>query len=212
VFSGTPGLEEAMNGFVAAGGDAREEGTIVLARSSRCTDGFDLHLYPLSSRLEDGSWRFAIYTAVMEVKSTGSVRLSGRDPEALPVIDTGYFTDPDGADLAVLAEGVRMARELAAQEPLASLHGGEIEPCLPLDDLPAYIRSHSLHDYHPTSTCRMGPTNDPMAVVDANGRVHGLEGLYVADASIMPFVPRANTNLPTAVVGEKIAAALIAGS
>jgi 5-(hydroxymethyl)furfural/furfural oxidase len=78
--------------------------------------------------------------------------------------------------------------------------------------LPAYIRSHSLHDYHPTSTCRMGPTNDPTAVVDANGRVHGLEGLYVADASIMPFVPRANTNLPTAVVGEKIAAALIAGS
>ena len=212
VFGCTPRLEDAMNAFVAAGGDAREEGTIVLARSSRCTSGFDLHLYPLGSRMEDGSWRFAIYTAVMEVKSAGSVRLSGREPEALPVIDTGYFSDPDGADLAVLADGVRLARELATQEPLTSIHGGEIEPCLPLDELPAYIRSHSLHDYHPSSSCRMGPSNDPMAVVDANGKVHGLEGLYLADASIMPFVPRANTNLPTAVVGEKIAAALIAGS
>ena len=58
----------------------------------------------------------------------------------------------------------------------------------------------------------MGPATDPTAVVDANGKVHGVDGLFVADASIMPFVPRANTNLPPAVVGEKIAAALIAGA
>jgi choline dehydrogenase len=209
VFAGTPGLVAAMDAFVESGGDAREEGTIVLAKSSRCADGFDLHLYPLGSRLEDGSWRFAIYTAVMDVKSTGSVRLSGRDPESLPIIDTGYFTDPEGADLAVLTEGVRLARGLAAQQPVASVSGAEIEPCLELAELPEFIRTHSLHDYHPTSSCKMGPASDPAAVVDANGKVHGLDGLYVADASIMPFVTRANTNIPTAVVGEKIAEALL---
>jgi choline dehydrogenase len=209
VFAGTPGLVEAMDAFVDAGGDAREEGTIVLARSFRCTAGFDLHLYPLGSRMDDGSWRFAIYVGLMEVKSSGTIRLSGRDPEALPIIDTGYFTDPDGADLAVLVDGIRLARELAAQEPLATIAGPEIEPCVGPTDLPELTRFRSLHDYHPTSSCKMGPAGDPEAVVDSNGKVHGLEELFVADASIMPFVPRANTNFPTAVVGEKIAEALL---
>jgi choline dehydrogenase len=208
VYRGTPELVAAMDEFVAGGGDKREEGTIVLAQSSRCTSGFDLHLYPLGSKMDDGSWRFAIYTALMEVRSTGSIRLSSRDPEALPIIDTGYFTDPDGADLAVLTEGVKLARELGAQPPLRELAGAEIEPTLPLAELPAFIRMNSLHDYHPTSSCKMGPASDPTAVVDSAGKVHGLDGLYVADASIMPFVPRANTNIPTAVVAEKIASGL----
>jgi choline dehydrogenase-like flavoprotein len=184
----------------------------VLAQSSRCERGFDLHLYPLGILMDDGSWRFAIYTALMDVKSTGAVRLSGRDPEALPIIDTGYFTDPEGADLAVLTEGVHLARELSDQSPLRELAGKEIEPCLSLDQLPDFIRTHSLHDYHPSSSCKMGPATDPSAVVDYTGKVHGLDRLYVADASIMPFVTRANTNIPTAVIGEKIADALLNGA
>jgi choline dehydrogenase len=204
VFAGTPELVADMEAFRATGHVSREEGTIVLARSSRCTAGFDLHLYPIGSRTSDG-WRFAIYSAVMEVKSTGSVKLGGRDPEAQPVIDSGYFTDSEGADLAVLTESIDLSRRLAAQSPLRELAGPEIEPTLTAAELPDYIRARSLHDYHPTSSCKMGPASDPMAVVDADGKVHGLDGLYVADASIMPFVTRANTNIPTAVIGEKIA-------
>jgi choline dehydrogenase-like flavoprotein len=64
-------------------------------------------------------------------------------------------------------------------------------------------------DYHPVGTCKMGPADDPRAVVDARGQVHGLEGLYVADASIMPVIPRANTNVPTLIVAEKLAAHLL---
>jgi choline dehydrogenase len=199
-----------MDAFVFAGGVPREEGTIVLARSGRCRDGYDLHLYPIASRTPDG-WRFAIYAAVMDVRSHGSVRLGGRDPEALPVIDSGYFTDPDGADVAALADGLMLARELAARPPLRDLAGEEQEPLVPRAELAAYLHERALHDYHPTSTCKMGPASDPAAVVGADGAVHGLEGLYVADASIMPFVTRANTAIPTAVIAEKITDGLTAG-
>lgn len=209
VFSGTPELVRQMDAFVASGGVPREEGTIVLASSSRCTDGFDLHLYPLGSRPAGGGWLFAIYSAVMDVKSKGTITLGGRDPEAQPVIDTGYFNDPDGADLAVLCDAVRLSRELAAQEPLRSLAGTEIEPLDAAGDLAAYVRANCVHDYHPAGTCKMGPASDPDAVVNNNGKVHGVEGLYVADAAIMPFVTRVNTNIPAAVIGERIADALI---
>ena len=201
-----------MDDFVAGGGPAREEGTIVLARSRSCEEAFDLHLYPIGTPLPDGGWRFAIYAAVMTPRSAGSVRLSGRDPEAPPVIDHGYFTDEGDLDLRVLADGLRLAREIAARPPLAALAGPEIEPCRDGEELIDHIRRNGVHDYHPVGTCKMGPASDPTAVVDAAGKVHGLDGLYVADAAIMPIVPRANTNIPTAAVAEKIAAGLIASS
>lgn len=212
VYAGTPELTATMNDYVAAGGMLREEGTTVLAKSGRCETAFDLHLYPLGHRNPDGSWLYAIYTAVMDPRSTGSVRLSGTDPEALPVIDHGYFTDPDDADLDVLLDGLRIARELGAQNPLSGLAGREIEPLLSGAELKAWVRQNSTHDYHPVGTCKMGPASDPAAVVDASGAVHGIAGLYVGDASIMPKVPRANTNIPAAAVGEKIAELLIADS
>jgi choline dehydrogenase len=66
-----------------------------------------------------------------------------------------------------------------------------------------------LHYYHPVGTCKMGPSSDPLAVVDARGQLHSVEGLFVADASIMPIIPRANTNIPCVVVGEKMATHLL---
>lgn len=212
VYEGTPELNVVMDNYVAGGGLLREEGTTVLAKSRRCQTAFDLHLYPLGHRNPDGSWLYAIYTAVMDPTSTGSVRLSGTDPEALPVIDHGYFTDPEDADLEVLLDGLRQARELGVQNPLARLAGGEIEPRLSGAELKAWLRQNSTHDFHPVGTCKMGLASDPGAVVDASGAVHGVAGLYVGDASIMPKVPRANTNIPAAVVGEKIADLLISGS
>jgi choline dehydrogenase len=68
----------------------------------------------------------------------------------------------------------------------------------------SWVRANVAHYYHAAGTCKMGPGSDPAAVVDAAGKVHGLNGLYVADCSIMPQVPRANTNIPAAVVGARI--------
>ena len=104
-------------------------------------------------------------------------------------------------------DGVAKTRELARQHPLAELIGLELEDTAGIvttEDL----RRNSRHYFHPVGTCKMGPDSDPAAVVDSMGRVRGAEGLYVADASIMPAVPRANTNLPTLMVAERIAAAL----
>jgi choline dehydrogenase len=157
-------------------------------------------------------WRFSIATALMTPRSVGSVRLSDRDPEAPPLIDHAYLTDPDDYDLDALLDGIALARELAAQPPLADLVGAETEPGPALRDREALrrqVRAACVHDYHPVGTCKMGPAADPEAVVDARGKVHGLNGLFVADAAIMPVVPRANTNVPAFVVGERIAASLL---
>ena len=209
VVEGAAELDDMMNAFVAAGGIPREEGTTVLAKSSLCGEAFDLHLYPIGHRNDDGTWLFAVYVAVMDPRSVGSVRLSGRGAEDLPIIDHGYFTDPDDADLTVLVEGLEFARGLLSQSPILDLALTEVEPLLTGDALRDYVRRNGFHDYHPVGTCKMGPASDPNAVVDARGGVHGVDGLFVGDASIMPTVPRANTNIPAAVVGERIADLLI---
>jgi choline dehydrogenase len=129
-----------------------------------------------------------------------------------PRIDHGYLTDPDDRDLAVLLDGIALARALADQEPLAGLIGREMAPGALTgegEQLRAHVRQNCVHYYHPVGTCKMGPSDDPLAVVDRRGRLHGLDGLTVADASLMPVIPRANTNLPCVVIGEKSAASLL---
>jgi choline dehydrogenase len=205
-----------LEAFVAAGGLPREEGTIGLARSHRCQGPYDLHLYPIASRpFGDKGWRFHISAAVMSPQSRGTIRLNPdapTDPEAPPVIDTRYFSDPDDYDLDALADGLQLCRDLGAQPVMTALLESELKPGPSVnshEEVRNWIRSNATHDYHPAGSCRMGPASDPAAVVDASGRVHGLEGLLVVDAAIMPFVTLANTNLPTFVGAEKIARDLV---
>ena len=206
----------ALEAFVIAGGLPREEGTIGLARSSRCEGPYDLHFYPIASRPIGGKgWRFHISAAVMAPRSRGTICLNPTapsEPEAPPVIDTNYFSDSGEYDLNALSDAFALCRDLGAQPALASLLGDELKPGPLISsraEIRAWILGHASHDYHPAGTCRMGPASDPSAVVDASGRVHGLEGLLVADAAIMPFVTLANTNLPTFVGAEKIARDLL---
>jgi choline dehydrogenase len=145
----------------------------------------------------------------MEPRSRGALTLRGPDPTLSPVIDHGYLTDTDGLDLAVLLEGLERARELAAAEPLRSLVGAELGSFAG-PDCEAEVRRLHTHYFHPVGTCAMGDDRNPDAVCDARGRVRGFEHLVVADCSLMPVVPRANTNLPAAVVGERIADELLA--
>jgi choline dehydrogenase len=217
-YAARPELIAALESFIAAGGLPREEGTIGLARSSRCRGPYDLHLYPIASRPFAGKgWRIHISAAVMAPRSRGTLALNPErpaDPAAPPVIDTGYFSDPDNDDLEALTDAFLLCRELGAQPALANVLDRELKPgpsARTREEIRAWILGNASHDYHPAGTCRMGPASDPSAVVDASGHVHGLDGLLVADAAIMPFVTLANTNLPTFVGAEKIARDLLAG-
>jgi len=203
-FPGTPELVEAMESY-AKHHWSPDEQSIAKVRSSRCDEGFDLHILPFSSSGgEPGSdWSFVFPVACMTPKARGRLRLSSSNPDATPLMEHNYLGDPEGHDLAVLVEGVLLTRQITSQEPLRSWLGEEISPAdQPLD---TFITNNVGHYYHPVGTCKMGRASDPEAVVDHTGAIHGLEGGYVADCSIMPTVPRANTNIPAIVVGERIA-------
>jgi choline dehydrogenase len=138
------------------------------------------------------------------------VRLRSADPAVLPRVNVAHLMHPD--DVARMVEATLAARRISRTEPLASLvTGPEIEPGPQIADddraaLAASITARATSYHHPVGTCSMGPDPAAGAVVDANGRVHGITGLHVADASVMPVIPSANTNLPTIMVAERIAA------
>lgn len=137
-------------------------------------------------------------------RSQGDIRLRSADPFAAPIIDPQYLRD-DG-DLEHLATGVKLTREIAATSPLKEMVGAEVfpGPSADTDDaLRAHVRASCNTIFHPTGTCKMG--SDPMAVVDAQLRVHGLSGLRIADASIMPRIIGGNTNAPTIMIAERAA-------
>jgi choline dehydrogenase len=182
---------------------------VIKARSSQVSEGVDyFHLVMVNHDEEAGGWVFVLATSLMLARSQGTVRLTSRDPEAALAIDHRYFSDP--ADLEAVCDGVELARRLTATAPLA----GCLEPAPAAlhwkdrDELRTLIPIHANTTYHPSSTCRMGPANDPGAVVDHAGRVHGLDGLRVADASIFPTSPRANIHATVVAVAEKLAAAI----
>jgi choline dehydrogenase len=149
---------------------------------------------------------------LLRPRSVGTVTIRSAEPGDAPAIDPRYLSDPDGEDEATLLGGLRLARRVLAQEPLASFTDGEILPgedARTDDDLRAHLRALSQTLYHPAGTCRMGP--DPESVVDPELRVRGIDGLRVADASIMPTLPRGHTNWPTVMIAER-AAVLVAGA
>ena len=206
-YSGTPQLVAAMLDFAAKGGVLFSEQTIAKARSKYCTSAFDLHLFPIGGQFKDAAdeWEFLLPVANMVPRSRGTVKLTSADPFGTLKIDTAYLSDPEGQDLAVLWNGIELVRDYACQAPLAALIGKEIAPTVHYKT-PEDVRRDNLHYYHAVGTCKMGPESDPSAVVDPRGKVYGVDNLYVADASIIPVVPRANTNIPALVVGERIAA------
>ncbi|MGH2618073.1 MAG: GMC family oxidoreductase, partial [Thermomicrobiales bacterium] len=217
MFAGTPHLEARMADF-AADHWMPEEQTIAKFRSRlypQSEPGFDLHLYPVGgpgSSAETG-WHWSFPIACMTPRSRGSLTLRAADPLGEPRIEHRYISDPDGHDRAVLADGIRIARELAAQPALRDLLGAELSPGTSVRDgsaIEAWIDGAIEHYYHPVGTCAMGLESDPNAVTDGRGRIHGLENAFVADCSIMPVIPRANTNVPAVVVGERIAGWLLA--
>ncbi|MBY6116934.1 GMC family oxidoreductase N-terminal domain-containing protein [Mameliella alba] len=141
-------------------------------------------------------------SAFMRPRSRGSVRLSSADPLAAPLIDPNYWADPYDLDMAL--KGLEMAREILAQPALSGFVRKEVLPGPAIRDRSAlfeYACKIAKTDHHPVGTCRMGQGAD--AVVDPQLRLHGLDGLRVCDASIMPAINSSNTNAPTIMIGEK---------
>jgi choline dehydrogenase-like flavoprotein len=153
----------------------------------------------------------AIGPVLVSPKARGRVWLRSSDPADKPRILTNSLSEPE--DVASLVAGVRLAREIAAQAPLAEIVVKELKPgpaVVDRSDIEADVRRRLMLIYHPVGTCRMSDTAED-AVVDSQLRVHGLDALRVVDASIMPTIVGGNTNAPTVMIAER-AADLIAGS
>ncbi|HEY0237176.1 MAG TPA: GMC family oxidoreductase N-terminal domain-containing protein [Friedmanniella sp.] len=181
-----------------------DEQSLGRARSSRCDDGpYDIHVFMVAgdNSGHPGLPPISLYGGAMRARSEGRVRITGADPEAALDIDHRYGSDPDGYDRAVLGESLALLRSMCAQPVLAEILGDEAVHGDALENIVNYC--------HPAGSCKMGPSDDPGAVVDATGAVHGVTGLYVADASVMPAITRGNINLPTAMIGARIAASLL---
>lgn len=168
------------------------------------------HFLPIAVRY-DGTTAaeghgFQAHTGPMRSASRGEVTLRSSDPKDAPRILFNYMSDPQ--DWADFRTCIRLTREIFAQEAFAPFAGNEIQPgadCQTDDELDAFTREHVESAYHPCGTCKMGAKDDPMAVVDPECRVIGVEGLRVADSSIFPRITNGNLNAPSIMTGEKAA-------
>ena len=149
---------------------------------------------------------FQVHTGPMRAKSRGSVTLRSADPKDAPVIRFNYMSEAQ--DWEDFRATIRLTREIFAQEPMQAYVKHEIQPGAALqsdDEIDAFLRDHAESAYHPCGTARMGRASDPMAVVDPECRVIGVEGLRLADSSIFPQITNGNLNGPSIMVGEKAA-------
>ena len=161
----------------------------------------------LGSGIEAGVVKLAragvtLNSAYLRPESRGTVRLASPDPADAPLIDPNYWAEPN--DRMIAFRGLRLAREMMRQDALKPFVAREALPGPEVDGEAAlfdYACANAKTDYHPVGTCRMG--SDDMAVVGPDLRVRGIEGLRVADSSVMPRVPSCNTNAPTIMIGEK---------
>ncbi|WP_380874889.1 choline dehydrogenase [Sphingomonas sp. DBB INV C78] len=147
---------------------------------------------------------FFAHIDILQPDSTGTLRLRSADPMAAPLVDPNILSTTRDRQLA--REAIRRAREIFRQSPLDPYRGEELNPgadAVSDADLDTYVRATASADIHTVGTCRMG--RDAMAVVDPQLRVHGIEGLRVVDASVMPRLVSGNTNVPTMMIAEKAA-------
>jgi choline dehydrogenase len=149
---------------------------------------------------------YFLHMAVLRAATRGSVELACPDPAARPLMRPNFLEDR--ADVMTLIRALREARRIIAMPALQGMSGAELSPGTALADdagLEAFIRANVATTYHPAGSCKMGPASDPMAVVDARLRVHGIDGLRVADAAIMPNLVGGNTAAPSMMIGERAA-------
>ena len=172
------------------------------------TPDIQFHVQPWSADSPgEGPHRFSAFTmsvCQLRPESRGHIELASSDPSDYPIIHPNYLATE--TDRTTIVDGVKIAREIATHEPLASKIASEHQPGPDVqgdEALLEWVRNTATTIYHPTGTCRMG--SDAASVVDPRLRVRGIEGLRVADCSIMPEIVSGNTNAPAIMIGEKAA-------
>jgi choline dehydrogenase-like flavoprotein len=168
----------------------------------------DLQLHFVVGKLVDHGRKtvfghgYSCHVCLLRPRSRGTLTLRSADPLAAPRIDPNFLADAD--DVQRLVRGFKVMRNILEQPALAGLRGRELAASAGARDdaaIEAFIRGHADTIYHPVGTCRMG--SDTQAVVDAQLRVHGIAGLRVVDASVIPSIVGGNTNAPVIMIGEK---------
>ena len=181
--------------------------TLLKARSRQAVDEVDLYLIHGQYWHEDRQRWVAWFEINLDVASSrGHVRLTARDPAAPLAIDHHYLSEP--GEVEACADGLALIERLVSTRPLADAlepMPGQVPSWATRDARDAWIHDQVATSFHPSSTCRMGPASDPHAVVDQEGRVHGIHGLRVVDASIFPTSIRANPHATVVAVAENLA-------
>jgi choline dehydrogenase len=179
----------------------------LIAKSDPDRDAPDLHVFMRPSiRMEGMAPLLPVSLHLLEHRSQGRVRLASADPLDLPIVEPALLEDP--GDLEAMLGGLRFVDRLVSHPDLAAFYGPRVVPD-PASDPVDHIRTSYITYNHGVGTCRIGPADDPGAVVSPSLRVHGVEGLWVADASVLPTVPHANTALAAILVGEIAAGELL---
>jgi len=221
----TPGVRElfglSLHAALHAWGDIRdwrkrrdgrlttnfaEAGAFFRSRPDAAAPDMQLH-FVIAKLVDHGrkpqiGYGYSCHVCLLHPKSRGSLTLASADPLAAPLIDPAFLSHPD--DLARLVDGFKRMRQILAQPALRAIGGRELAASAAAQtdtEIETFIRGHADTIYHPVGSCRMG--NGPLDVVDSSLRVHGLQGLRVVDASIMPSIVGGNTNAPTIMIGEK---------
>ena len=187
-----------------------EGGGFAKTRQDKDIPDIQFHFYPskikrqmeLNSILGHG---FSLQTCLLRPKSRGSVTLRDSNPNSKVLIDPNYLAEEE--DVQVFVDGFKLMRKILNTAPLKDHVQEEINPGTENvqtdEEIRDFVRNNATTIFHPTGTCAMGPSTDSESVVDSRLRVHGIRGLRVADASIMPEIVGANTNVPAIAIGER---------
>ena len=205
------GAEWLFGGTGIGASNQFEAGGFIRSRAEFAWPNIQYHFLPVAINYNGSNavkeHGFQCHVGSMRSPSRGHVRLKSRDPHAHPAILFNYMSHEQ--DWQEFRDAIRITREIMNQPALDKYRGREISPgieCQSDAELDEFVRNHAETAFHPCGTCKMG--YDEMAVVDGEGRVHGLEGLRVVDASIMPQIITGNLNATTIMIGEKMADAI----
>ncbi|MCW3480913.1 choline dehydrogenase [Neisseriaceae bacterium JH1-16] len=204
------GLEWYLNGTGTGASNHFEAGGFIRSSDEFAWPNLQYHFIPLAMNYDGSnpvqSHGFQCHVGSMRSPSTGFVKLASRDPRVKPRLLFNYMAHD--VDWREFRAGVRITREIIAQQAMDQFRGREIKPGMMIQsdaEIDAFVMEHAETALHPSCTCKMGDASDPEAVVDKAGRVHGVSGLRVVDASIMPRIVTGNLNAPTIMMAEKLA-------
>ena len=204
------GAEWLLRGKGLGASNHFEAGGFIRSRAGVRYPDIQFHFLPMAVAYDGSTLArehgFQAHVGPMRSKSRGWVRLKSPDPAESPMIQFNYMSHSE--DWTEMRSCVRLTREIFAQAAFDRYRGREIQPgtkCVSDEAIDAFVRERVDSAYHPSCTCKMGSPADPLAVVDPQTRVIGVEGLRVVDSSIMPSITNGNLNAPTIMIGEKAA-------